>query len=200
VQNDAPTRRQRVLSLLLVVAVPWTWTRLRELAADWSLEDWRGQVLERADRAWRVLSTAHLLVFIYNGKYKSLADRLSGMRLVQAQNEAVRSVSLDFINQQLFFDGFTELLVCLLPLIDFAWLQRLASRLYRRFRLVALRVVSRQPLQDVHDSACVSCGLDPAVMRHVSSCGHSWCYWCIKVDQTGVCPACGEYITDAHRG
>ena len=176
--------------------VPYAWARVREYALD--QEDWRAEWVDRVDRGWRVLSLVHFLVFIFNGRFRSVADRLAGVRLVHASNEAVRSVMLDLVNQQLFFDGFVELVVTLVPAVDLSWMQRILTRLYRglKRRALALTGASAPAAQS---QVCVSCGLDPAVMRHRSSCGHSWCYYCIKLDATGICPGCGEQILSVER-
>jgi len=180
------------------VVCPYLWTHAREYTST-DLDDWKAGIVDKVDRVWRVISLVHFVAFIYYGRFRNLADRLCNVRLVQSSNEAVRSVLLDFVNQQLFFDGFVELMVCLLPMIDFAWISRTGSRVFRWTRSRILTLAGKTESERVRDATCVSCGTNPAVMCHRSNCGHSWCYYCIKLENTGVCPACAQYLQSAER-
>lgn len=62
-------------------------------------------------------SFLNLSAFLVNGKYRSLADRLLGIRLVYANRSAARNVSFEFLNRQLVWQALTEFLVFLLPLL-----------------------------------------------------------------------------------
>ena len=69
------------------------------------------------------LSTTHsiaaflsFLVFLVNGRYRTLTDRLLRVRLVPASNQVSRDVSFEYLNRQLVWHAFTEFLLFLLPL------------------------------------------------------------------------------------
>jgi hypothetical protein len=62
--------------------------------------------------------------------------------------DAVRALSFDYINQQLLFDGFSEVLTCFLPLINWFAMKRTVLRatlylnvLWKRLRVFVLRSV-----------------------------------------------------------
>jgi len=48
---------------------------------------------------------------------------------------------------------------------------------------------------------CVACGTGPANMPYVTSCGHTFCYYCVKsaclAEKAYVCPQCGSCFASA---
>jgi len=141
---DAPTRLQRLGHGFGHVFVPMLWERAQEhaLLNSWtSLEedDWRRRVaewMEKAERVYTVASAANLVVFLFEGTYRSVLERFLRLRVVPAQREAQLAVSFEFINQQLLYDGFSDLLMCLLPLIDWEGLRRRAASVWFAFEAV----------------------------------------------------------------
>uniref|UniRef100_A0A7S2RVX5 RING-type E3 ubiquitin transferase (cysteine targeting) n=1 Tax=Mucochytrium quahogii TaxID=96639 RepID=A0A7S2RVX5_9STRA len=137
--NDAPTRVQRLLHGVATVLVPLGWERLRELSMinHWSAleeDDWRYQIcilMGKLEKFWLVATLGNFLAFFYNGRYRSLVDRLLCIRAVYQKAEAHRAASFDFINQQLLYDGFSEMLMCLLPLVDWVKLRRVSMKWYK---------------------------------------------------------------------
>lgn len=87
------------------------------------------RLTEMAQRLLVALSFLNLSAFLINGKYRSLADRVLGIRLVYANRSAVRNVSFEFLNRQLVWQALTEFLVFLLPLLR-------AKRVARRVRRI----------------------------------------------------------------
>ena len=65
------------------------------------------------------------------------------MRLVNARNDAVRTVSFEFINQQLFYDGFAEMLMVVLPLVDRDALWRLGVKGFRLLNAVLFAIKAK---------------------------------------------------------
>mmetsp|Transcript_12339 Transcript_12339/g.23972 ORF Transcript_12339/g.23972 Transcript_12339/m.23972 type:complete len:405 (+) Transcript_12339:106-1320(+) len=134
--GDDPSRLQRILHGVGSVLVPWAWERLEEhsLVHRWSSldeDDWRNRaakLMDKAERCYVLASLSNFVAFLYDGRYRSLLDRLLQMRVVYAKSEAHRAVSFEFINQQLLYDGFSDMLMCLLPVIDWDRLRRIALR------------------------------------------------------------------------
>ncbi|GBG27291.1 Peroxisome biosis factor 2 [Hondaea fermentalgiana] len=134
--GDGPTRLQRLLHGAGAVVVPWVWERLEEhsLVHRWSSldeDDWRhraAKIMDKAERVYVLANLANFVLFLHNGRYRSLLDRLLQMRVVYATKEAHRPVSFEFINQQLLYDGFSDMLMCVLPLVDWTRLQRFGLR------------------------------------------------------------------------
>lgn len=133
--GDLPTRFQRLGMLLLDVCFPLIWGRLRDRAVE---NDWPARrerewyVIETIDKAHRLATLANLVAFLYDGRYRGLAERLLSLRHVYARDESVKSVSFEYINQQLLFEGLSNLMLVLLPLVDWDRLKRRANSLTRR--------------------------------------------------------------------
>lgn len=72
---------------------------------------------EHAQRVWNLVSLLNFALFLWNGKYRTVTDRLLGMRLTYANRSLQRNVSFEFLNRQLVWNAFTEFLLFLLPLI-----------------------------------------------------------------------------------
>lgn len=66
---------------------------------------WR--VLQRAETVYGVASLVNLAVFLYDGKYRSVVDRMLCMRLVYARRRVSRDVSFEFQNRQIVWHAFT---------------------------------------------------------------------------------------------
>ncbi|KAJ3409282.1 peroxisome assembly protein (Peroxin-2) [Chytridiales sp. JEL 0842] len=114
--TNAPlSRTQKWLYLLLGIGGPWSWSRLNIQASrgEWSEKpeaDWRHKVwklLQRVDPIHKGLSLLNFLVFLYNGKYPTLVDRILSMRTVYKRREQARQVSFDYMNRQMVWEAFT---------------------------------------------------------------------------------------------
>ncbi|KAK4701548.1 peroxin-2, partial [Phenoliferia sp. Uapishka_3] len=98
--------------------------------------DWRGEwkrvvweVLGLGERLAAIAGLANFLVFLYDGRYRTLVDRLLGMRLIYAERSVSRNVSFEFLNRQLVWEAFTEFLLFLVPLVNMHRLRLRAARL-----------------------------------------------------------------------
>ena len=72
------------------------------------------------------------LVFLVNGRYRTLIDRLLRMRLAAPISHASREVSFEYLNRQLVWHAFTEFLLFLLPLVGIGRWRRWISRAWRK--------------------------------------------------------------------
>ncbi|GAA94719.1 uncharacterized protein L969DRAFT_17524 [Mixia osmundae IAM 14324] len=93
---------------------------------EWKRAVWKA--LNLAERTWAVLKLANFLVFLYDGRYRTLIDRILGMRLTYAHRAVTRNVSFEFLNRQLVWEAFTEFLLFLMPLINFRKLRQRLNR------------------------------------------------------------------------
>lgn len=85
------------------------------------------------------ISTSHsiaafvsFLVFLVNGRYRTLVDRLLRIRLTPPSAQASREVSFEYLNRQLVWHAFTEFLLFLLPLVGIGRWKRWISRAWRK--------------------------------------------------------------------
>jgi len=95
--------------------------------------------IKRLSRLTTVAETTHnttallsFLVFLYNGKYRTLTDRLLRLRLVPSSNQTSREVSFEYLNRQLVWHAFTEFLLFLLPLVGIGRWRRWIARAWKR--------------------------------------------------------------------
>ncbi|KAI8911931.1 Pex12 amino terminal region-domain-containing protein [Powellomyces hirtus] len=203
---DAPLSRwQKVAHALLFIGGRWGLLRLNRYATthEWSEDaqsSWRNRVwryLQKAHSVYKALSLANFLAFLYNGKYRSLLDRILRMRLVYSRRETGRQVSFEFMNRQLVWHAFTEFLLFLVPLINI-----------ERVKNSITRAISGPVTVDLPAHICAICHAEdrPKSTIHnpyVTNCGHVYCYYCIKtsimVDHAFPCPRCGSPVRDIVR-
>jgi peroxin-2 len=102
------------------------------------------------------LSTTHsiaafvsFLVFLVNGRYRTLTDRLLRLRLTASSSQVSREVSFEYLNRQLVWHAFTEFLLFLLPLVGISRWRRWLGRAWRKARL-ALRSGGDDDDMDAH--------------------------------------------------
>ncbi|PKI85073.1 Pex2p [Malassezia vespertilionis] len=135
---DAPLRGlQLVLYPFATILFPYLYRKskayMREYGYDNAPADapefvaW--SIAEQGQRAWNILSFVNFALFLWNGRYRTIAARMLGMRLVYANRTLNRNVSFEFLNRQLVWNAFTEFLLFLLPLIRPRWLMRRLLRL-----------------------------------------------------------------------
>jgi len=113
----SPNQRVRNLTLIaylfLNIIVPYAFSRLSLKARQWVAlpeDDPKKKMwyaLTKVEEIWKYLAFINFIIFLYDGKYVNLANRLLGLRLVHQASRA-RSVSFDFMNRQLLWNGFTE--------------------------------------------------------------------------------------------
>lgn len=151
---------------------------------------------EKAEKAFRTLSLLNFLVFLYDGKYCSLLDRLMGARLVYMNRHAPRSIPFDFMNQQLVFDELTGFVKFLVPYVQALARTRIASWVLGSKKAVK---GSGPTGGGTEGHACTMCGAEEPAMPHMGRCGHVGCYVCLM---SGIaaepgrfsCPRCSTPI------
>ncbi|TFJ86225.1 hypothetical protein NSK_002433 [Nannochloropsis salina CCMP1776] len=94
------------------------------------------RALTRAESLFRLAWLLNFLVFLRVGSYPSLLQRLVGMRLVYGPSSggAARNINFQFMNRQLLWEHFTQLALCVVPLVDWDGLRRQVSGLIRQRR------------------------------------------------------------------
>ncbi|GAA5895807.1 hypothetical protein JCM5296_006672 [Sporobolomyces johnsonii] len=108
---------------------------------EWKRAIW--ELLGAGEKLAAFAGLANFLIFLYNGRYRTLVDRILKMRLVYAQRSVTPNVSFEYLNRQLVWEAFTEFLLFLMPLIN---LHRLRLRLSKA---VTSRAVNSKTLRAV---------------------------------------------------
>ena len=85
-----------------------------------------------------IAALVSFLIFLVNGKYRTLLDRILRLRLTPPTDQIRREVSFEYLNRQLVWHAMTEFLLFLLPLVGIRRWRRWLSRAFRQAKL-ALR-------------------------------------------------------------
>ena len=67
-------------------------------------------------------------MFLVNGRYRTILDRVLRLRLATPRSQVNREVSFEYLNRQLVWHAFTEFLLFLLPLVGISRWRRWLSR------------------------------------------------------------------------
>ncbi|EJU06432.1 hypothetical protein DACRYDRAFT_113142 [Dacryopinax primogenitus] len=125
-------RRQKLfLHALLTLGVPYLHARIRGYALSRAWPDrprtdqrrlaWA--CLTSAENAHAVLGLAGFVTFLWDGRYRTITDRILGLRLVSSRR-VDRVISYEYMNRQIVWHALTEFLLFLVPLVDVAALRR----------------------------------------------------------------------------
>ncbi|KAG6911226.1 hypothetical protein DXG01_003093 [Tephrocybe rancida] len=130
-------RRTLLIHGTLTVLLPYLHTKLRSHALSSAWPD--APSSDRRRKAWDILTSMEssytlltltsFLAFLWNGQYRTIADRLLNMRLVPSRRQVKRDVSYEFMNRQMVWHAFTEFLLFLLPLVNARSIRRRISRI-----------------------------------------------------------------------
>ncbi|KAL7321101.1 peroxisome assembly protein (Peroxin-2) [Mucor circinelloides] len=223
IAKDAPlTKTQKILYGLFTVGGQYAWTRANRYITSkgWGELDESDvrnkvyRVLQTGEKYWKAFSLINFLVFLWNGKYRTLIDRVLAMRLVYSKKSMNRQVSFEFLNRQMVWHAFTEFLLFLVPLIN---VEKLKMKLMRML-LPKSYLVSSKGYDKLPANQCAICH-DTTSTENVpvgqvqnftvhnpyeTNCGHHYCYYCIqsKLSVFGdewPCLRCGEKVTDIHK-
>ena len=143
------------------------------------------------------LSTTHsiasflsFLVFLTNGRYRTLTDRLLNLRLIPVNNVS-REISFEYLNRQLVWHAFTEFLLFVLPLVGINRWKRWLSRAWTRTgesKITSLSFLPEQtcaicyqnqnPEAEILGATALNNTAD-IVNPYETTCGHLYCYVCI---------------------
>lgn len=135
-----PKAWQKIAYGLLTIGGRYGWSRWEDyLSGIENGYDEPSPLMRRLSRLTTFASTTHelaafasFLVFLYNGKYRTLADRILRLRLVPSSNQTSREVSFEYLNRQLVWHAFTEFLLFLLPLVGISRWRRWIARAWKR--------------------------------------------------------------------
>ncbi|KAK4504356.1 hypothetical protein PRZ48_005272 [Zasmidium cellare] len=144
------TKWQRAAYGLITVVGRYGWTRWEErLSTIENGYDTPSTLIQRLSRLTTFVTTSHniaaflsFLVFLYNGRYRTLTDRLLRLRLVPSSNQTSREVSFEFLNRQLVWHAFTEFLLFLLPLVGISRWRRWIERAWKKTKTTTTKILS----------------------------------------------------------
>jgi peroxin-2 len=149
-----PKPWQKAAYGFITIGGRYAWTKWEEYLLA-SSEDYtrpESAVLKLASRITEYTNSAHdiaslssFLVFLVNGRYRTLTDRLLRLRLTPTSHAASREVSFEYLNRQLVWHAFTEFLLFLLPLVGISRWRRILGRSWRKLQNSFLSLIGRAP-------------------------------------------------------
>ena len=148
----SPSRWQKALYGLSTVGARYGWEKWEGWLAgqERDYDEFRGRrrgaslqvrvlkrVTDMASTAYTTAAFFSFLVFLYNGRYRTLTDRILRLRLAPKNANVSRQVSFEYLNRQLVWHAFTEFLLFLLPLVGISRWRRWLSRAWRHMKALA---------------------------------------------------------------
>lgn len=136
----SPSTLQKSLYGLFTVGGKYAWTRWE----NWLVDNDNGYdqpspTMRKLSRLSDAVSTIHstaafasFLVFLVNGRYRTLLDRVLRLRLAPPTSQVSREVSFEYLNRQLVWHAFTEFLLFVLPLVGISRWRRWLARAWRK--------------------------------------------------------------------
>jgi len=190
------SKSQKLGYYFLVTGGRWAWARLniKVIDAGWSLlpqdHPYRQLtiLMRYLELGYRIFTILNFLVFLSDGKYRSLVERLLRMRLVYIRSRVSRLISFELMNQQLLWQGLSELLHFLLPLINFYGILAFFKKIKKWFGFGAT----------LSQEGCPVCHVNPINLPYVASCGDTFCYYCLRGSRMAEnpyrCPRCNTIV------
>ncbi|PIN12245.1 putative E3 ubiquitin ligase [Handroanthus impetiginosus] len=195
------TVSQKIWYCIATVGGQYIWARLQSFSAfrRWGDTEQRSLarrswfLLQRIEGFYKAASFGNLLVFLLTGRYRSLIERVLRARLVYGSPNMNRAVSFEYMNRQLVWNEFSEMLLLLLPLLN--------SSSVKNF----LRPFSKDKssTSEGHDDLCPICQTTPTTPFLALPCQHRYCYYCLRTrcsaSMSFRCSRCNEPVVAMQR-
>ncbi|KAF2323434.1 hypothetical protein GH714_035434 [Hevea brasiliensis] len=93
-------------------------------------------LIQRIEGLYKAASFGNLLFFLYTGRFRNLIERVLRARLIYGGPNMNRAVSFEYMNRQLVWNEFSEMLLLLLPLLNSSSVKNLLAHFQRTNPLV----------------------------------------------------------------
>ncbi|CAI0423221.1 unnamed protein product [Linum tenue] len=192
---------QKMWYCIATVGGQYFWARLQSFSAFRRWGDSEQRPLAR--RAWvliqhieglhKAASFANLLLFLYTGRFRNLVERALRARLVYGNPNMNRAVSFEYMNRQLVWNEFSEMLLLLLPLLNSSSFKSLFSPFSK----------NKSSSSKSDDGSCPICQATPTIPFLAHPCQHRYCYYCLRTRCSAApsfrCPKCNEPVVAMQR-
>jgi peroxin-2 len=184
--------------------VPYLWVRISRYsvsenwgsfeADDWRKKTWK--LMNFVDKYLKIIVLINFLIFLYNGKYRNIIDRVVSMRLVYSRPLMTRNVSFDYMNKELIWNGFAEIILFIFPLIN-------VDKIWNFWKKILPTKKNQETSQP--DSIIGECPIcqERIQIPFVTNCQHIYCYYCLKnatfQDSQFECLKCFNKVTTIKR-
>lgn len=196
----APSRYVLLLHALLNIVVPYALTKLhrRILEEDWrgtETSDWRhhvAKIIHAMYLSWSLLSILNTVHFLATGKYRTLVERLLGLRMVNGTQSVMRLTNLMYLNQAVIWQAVSGLCEALN-----------IGKVVRKITASAYSIATTAR-EATPENRCCACHELPTISQR-SNCGHLYCYFCIQsrllhseAEGSFPCLRCGKRVSESH--
>ncbi|KAB5574304.1 hypothetical protein DKX38_001498 [Salix brachista] len=187
------TIAQKIWYCIATAGGQYTWARLQSFSAfrAWGDSEQRPLarhawiLIQRIEGLYKAASFGNLLIFLYTGRFRNLIERVLQARLVYGSPNMNRAVSFEYMNRQLVWNEFSEMLLLLLPLLNSSSMKKLLSP-FSKDKSSSSKV----------DDSCPICQAIPAIPFLALPCQHST--RCAAATSFR-CPSCGEPVVAMQR-
>lgn len=193
-------KKTALLAIIIPILLKYFHTRAGDVALKIGSEKLI-QVLETAARWGDISITAgsliNLLLFLHSGYYPNLLYRLFGIQMSYSSPKGrQRQVGYTHMTRELIWHSFIELLVFVLPLINYHYLKRLVLKILMLGSTgPKLKPSAGNTVSLTLNSTCAVCSKRPILPHHMD-CVHVFCYFCLQAnilaDPNFACPECGN--------
>ncbi|KAF5741668.1 Peroxisome biogenesis protein 2 [Tripterygium wilfordii] len=192
---------QKIWYCVASVGGQYIWARLQSFSAfrRWGDSEQRPLarrawvLIQRIEGLYKAASFCNLLIFLYTGRYRNLIERVLKARLVYGSPHMNRAVSFEYMNRQLVWNEFSEMLLLLLPLLNSSSVKNLLHPFSKD--------KSSKSAED--DSACPICRVTPTIPFLALPCQHRYCYYCLRTRCAATpsfrCSRCSELVVAMQR-
>ncbi|XP_074653802.1 peroxisome biogenesis factor 2-like isoform X2 [Tubulanus polymorphus] len=185
---------KKILYAVLTIGSHWLNDRSTDLKSSttrFKYHQLMWKIVDVFEKCLKLASLVNFAVFLQQGCYQLLVERIVGLQSVFPRRQYVRQLSYEFMNRELLWHGFSEFLLFVLPFINFHKIKNAVQRVFHS-RSTA------DGLGDKNMDECAICGQSPIGPREIG-CNHVFCYYCIQsnvlADSKYSCPVCGHSLS-----
>ncbi|KDP37263.1 hypothetical protein JCGZ_06319 [Jatropha curcas] len=195
------TMAQKLWYCIATVGGQYIWARLQSFSIfrRWGDSEQRPlaqrvwTLIQRIEGLYKAASFGNLLIFLYTGRFRNLVERVLRARLVYGSPNMNRAVSFEYMNRQLVWNEFSEMLLLLLPLLNSSSIKNLLSPFSK----------DKSSSSSVDDGNCPVCQTTPTIPFLALPCQHRYCYYCLRTrcaaSPSFRCPRCSEPVVAMQR-
>ncbi|KAJ6963530.1 hypothetical protein NC652_001985 [Populus alba x Populus x berolinensis] len=166
------TIAQKIWYCIATVGGQYTWARLQSFSAfrRWGDSEQRPLArrawifIQRIEGLYKAASFGNLLIFLYTGRFRNLIERVLQARLVYGSPNMNRAVSFEYMNRQLVWNEFSEMLLLLLPLLNSTSIKKILSPFSK----------DKSSSSKVDDDTCPICQAIPTIPFLALPCQHRY--------------------------
>ncbi|KAF2301191.1 hypothetical protein GH714_020739 [Hevea brasiliensis] len=190
------TMAQKLWYCIATVGGQYIWARLQTFSAfrRWGDSEQRPLarrawiLIQRIEGLYKAASFGNLLIFLFTGRFRNLVERVLRARLVYGHPNMNRAVSFEYMNRQLVWNEFSEMLLLLLPLLNSSSIKNLLSPFSK----------DKSSSSAGDDGTCPVCQAIPTIPFLALPCQHRYCYYCLRTrcaaSSSFRCPSCSEPV------